>query len=109
MNKELDFIQWARNSGHGKTQVPMHLLEMILSYQEYVETKFKNLDIRRVMPTLIDCKFKERRGMLKLNLREVAKQTGISAATINRIEAGQMHSRYDIIKKLNDWYASNSV
>lgn len=52
MNEELDFIKWAMNSGHGKTQVPMNLLEMILDYQKHVEAKFKNLDIQRV----INCK-----------------------------------------------------
>ena len=48
MIKRLDFIEWARANGHAKTQVPMNLLEMILDYQKYAESEFKNLNIQRV-------------------------------------------------------------
>ncbi len=67
------------------------------------------LPLQNVMPSLLDLKFKERRQKLKLNLRAVAMQTNISAATISRIERGQMETQYKIIKKLNDWYCNNGA
>lgn len=48
MIKRLDFIEWARNNGHGKKQVPMDMLEIILDYQKYAESEVENLDIQRV-------------------------------------------------------------
>ena len=62
-----------------------------------------------VMPSLLELNFRERRQKLKLNLRAVALRTNISAATILRIECGQMESQYKLVKKLHDWYISNGA
>lgn len=76
---------------------------------EYAEWKSKNCHISDVMPSLLDLNFRERRQKLRLNLRAVALQTNISAATISRIECGQMESQYKLVKKLHDWYISNGA
>ena len=64
------------------------------------------LSLSNVMPSLI-C-FKERRVKLKLSLRDVSKETGISSATISRIERGN-ECNFGNVKALDDWYSSNGV
>lgn len=49
MIKELDFIKWAKDNGHGKLEVPIDLMRIILNYQQMVESKFENLDINHVI------------------------------------------------------------
>ena len=57
------------------------------------------LSLSNVMPSLI-C-FKERRVKLKLSLRDVSKETGISSATISRIERGN-ECNFGNVKALDD-------
>lgn len=59
-----------------------------------------------VMPSLLA--FKARRQKLRLSLREVAKKTKVSAATISRIENGR-EADYNNVKTLHEWYASNGA
>jgi len=58
------------------------------------------------MPSLLS--FKERRAKLKLSLRDVAKETGVSPATISRIERGN-ECDFGNVKALDDWYSSNGA
>lgn len=59
-----------------------------------------------IMPSLHD--FKARRELLGYSLRDVAKATGVSPATISRIERGN-DADYNNVKKLHEWYASNEA
>lgn len=59
-----------------------------------------------VMPSLHD--FKARRELLGYSLRDVAKATGVSPATISRIERGN-DADYTNVKKLHEWYVSNEA
>lgn len=73
---------------------------------DIAERIVKSFAIPVVMPSLLH--FKERRDKLKLTLRQVAKETNISAATISRIERGE-ECFYNNVKALNDWYTSNGA
>ncbi len=64
------------------------------------------LCLNNVMPSLLS--FKERREKLKLSLRDVAKETGVSPATISRIERGN-ECDFGNAKALDDWYSSNEA
>ena len=64
------------------------------------------LSLYNVMPSLLS--FKERRAKLKLSLRDVAKETGVSPATISRIERGN-ECDFGNVKALDDWYSSNGA
>lgn len=64
------------------------------------------LSLYNVMPSLLS--FKERRLKLKLSLRDVAKETGVSPATISRIERGN-ECDFGNVKALDDWYSSNGA
>ena len=59
-----------------------------------------------VMPSLHD--FKARRELLGYSLRDVSKATGVSTATISRIERGN-DADYTTVKKLHEWYVSNEA
>jgi predicted transcriptional regulator len=59
-----------------------------------------------VMPSLHD--FKARRELLGFSLREVAKETGVSPATISRIERGN-EADYSNVKSLHEYYVSNEA
>lgn len=48
MSNKFDFIEWAKANGHGKTEVPMNLMYIILDFQNYVESEVKNLHIQNV-------------------------------------------------------------
>lgn len=65
------------------------------------------LPIHSVMPSLHI--FKERRYKLKLTLRQVAKETNVSAATISRIERSEVECSYHNIVQLDDFYCRNGA
>lgn len=52
--------------------------------------------------------FKKRRMKLDMSLRDVTKVTGVSAATISRIEQGK-EAEYNNVMKLDSYYATNGV
>jgi len=64
------------------------------------------IKIPLTMPSLTD--FKAKRQQAGLSLRKVAKETGVSAATISRIERG-CDADYGNVKRLHEWYGSNIV
>ena len=43
------------------------------------------------------------RNQRKLNLREVAEQTGVSASTLSRLERGQIPDSKRVIEKIANW------
>ena len=70
------------------------------------EAVYRIMSYQSIMPSLAS--FKERRSQLKLSLRDVAKQTGVSPATISRIERGN-ECDFGNVKALDDWYSINGV
>jgi DNA-binding XRE family transcriptional regulator len=66
-----------------------------------------NAVLRSVVPSLHT--FKERRDKIGLTLRQVAKITKVSAATISRIERGEGECSYHNVAKLDDFYCSNGA
>lgn len=67
----------------------------------------KNAVLHSVMPSLHI--FKERREKLKLTLRQVAKETKVSAATISRIERAEGECSYHNVVQLDDFYCRNGA
>lgn len=48
MSNKFDFIEWAKTRGNGKKQIPMDIMFLILDFEEYVNSEFKNLNIHSV-------------------------------------------------------------
>jgi len=85
----------------------LHTIDELLKHNiTKSEAVFRLLSLYNVMPSLLS--FKERRGKLKLSLRDVAKETGVSPATISRIERGN-ECDFGNVKALDDWYSSNGA
>lgn len=72
-----------------------------------IEVVKNNAVLHSVMPSLHI--FKERREKLKLTLRQVAKETNVSAATISRIERAEGECSYHNVVQLDDFYCHNGV
>lgn len=71
-----------------------------------LECEVKNLNMHIVMPPLVG--FKERRLKLRLSMQRVTNNTGVSKATISRIERGHK-ADYENVMKLNNFYAKNGA
>lgn len=84
-----------------------HTIDELLKHNiNRSEAVSRLLSLYNVMPSLIS--FKERRTKLKLSLRDVAKETGVSPATISRIERGN-ECDFGNVKALDDWYSCNGA
>lgn len=84
-----------------------HTIDELLNHNiTRSEAVSRLLSLYSVMPSLLS--FKERRAKLKLSLRYVAKKTGVSPATISRIERGN-ECDFGNVKALDDWYSSNGA
>lgn len=64
------------------------------------------LSLYNSIPSLLY--FKDRRTKLNMSLRDVAKKTGVSHATISRIERGN-ECDFGNVKALDEWYSNNGV
>ena len=85
----------------------LHTIDELLKHNiTRKEAVSRLLSLYNVMPSLLY--FKERRVKLKLSLREVAKETGVSPATISRIERGS-ECDFGNVKALDEWYSSNGA
>ena len=85
----------------------LHTIDELLKHNiTRNEAVSRLLRLYNVMPSLLS--FKERRANLKLSLRDVAKKTGVSPATISRIERGN-ECDFGNVKALDDWYSSNGA
>ena len=85
----------------------LHTIDELLKHNiTRNEAVFRLLSLYNVLPSLLS--FKERRAKLKLSLREVAKETGVSPATISRIERGN-ECDFGNVKALDDWYSGNGA
>lgn len=85
----------------------LHTIDELLKHNiTRTEAVKRLLSLYNVMPSLLS--FKERRDKLKLSLRDVAKGTGVSPATISRIERGN-ECDFGNVKALDDWYSSNGA
>jgi len=85
----------------------LHTIDELLKHNiTRNEAVSRLLSLYNVMPSLLS--FKERRAKLKLSLRDVTKETGVSPATISRIERGN-ECDFGNVKALDDWYSSNGA
>lgn len=85
----------------------LHTIEELLKHNiTRSEAVSRLLSLYKVMPSLRS--FKEHRKKLKLSLRDVAKETGVSPATISRIERGN-ECDFGNVKALDDWYSRNDA
>lgn len=85
----------------------LHTIDELLKHNiTRNEAVSRLLNLYNVMPSLLS--FKERRAKLNLSLRDVAKETGVSPATIMRIERGN-ECDFGNVKALDDWYSSNGA
>lgn len=85
----------------------LHTIDELLKHNiTRNEAVSRLLNLYNVMPSLLS--LKERRAKLKLSLREVAKVTGVSPATISRIERGN-RCDFGNVKALDDWYSNNGA
>lgn len=88
-------------------QIIEHTIDELLKHNiTRNEAVSRLLGLYSVMPSLLS--FKERRAKLKLSLRDVAKETGVSPATISRIERGN-ECDFGNVKALDDWYSINGA
>lgn len=75
-----------------------------------LKTDFEALNqafvLYNVMPSLEG--FKARRQKLRMSLRQVAEKTGVSFATISRLEQGK-ECEYSNVKTINNFYCSNGA
>jgi len=99
---KLDFIDWAIKNGYGSTVVPMAVITVILEYEKYLNSGKLLSD----MPTLEN--FRERRVKLGHSMQSVSSWTGVSKATISRIERG-IDSYYSNVKSLHDFYTTKGA
>jgi DNA-binding XRE family transcriptional regulator len=85
---------------------------LITKYNEIIEAMAKSssensgLHLQNVMPPLAG--FKERRQKLSLSMQGVTNNTGVSKATISRIERGHK-ADYENVRKLNNFYVANGA
>ena len=85
----------------------LHTIDELLKHNiTRNEAVSRLLNLYNVMPSLLS--LKERRAKLNLSLREVAKVTGVSPATISRIERGN-RCDFGNVKALDDWYSNNGA
>ncbi len=80
--------------------------EEYLKALDIVEEYNKQLRIGGVMPSWRE--FYHRRKSLKLSMQDVTNCTGVSKATISRLERGK-ETYYGTVKTLNDFYLSNEA
>ena len=93
-----------RKAGIGNPNWLTQINEAIAELKEH-EVNFISVN-NCVMPSLLA--FKSRRDKLGLSLREVTEKTGVSKATISRIENGKL-AEYENVRKLHEFYASNGA
>ena len=73
---------------------------------QYHDEKVKNLGISNIMPSFRD--FYHRRKKLGLSMQDVEKNTGVSKATISRLEKGK-EVFFGNVKAINDFYFNSGA
>lgn len=84
----------------------MKEVEIILELTDRIRKLEAENGIRYEMPDL--SLFKERREKLRFSMQYVMNATGISKATISRLERG-FNPEYYTVKKLHEFYSKNEL
>lgn len=96
------FGDWAIKNGYIQTEVPVPIMAMFSDYLDAFEQEVKSSLILKIAPPLF--LFKLRRDKLGLTLREAAKQSGVSASTISRMERNS-NCDFNSVQKLDAFYS----
>jgi DNA-binding XRE family transcriptional regulator len=96
------FCDWVIQNGYTQTEVPVHIMGMFSDYLDAFEHDIKSSLILKITPPLF--LFKLRRDKLGLTLREAAKQSGVSASTISRMERNS-NCDFNSVQKLDAFYS----
>lgn len=111
ISKEIGLIRLCF-SGHHQEQkfqtINTELLNDLFYTIENLKFKINMLDTtnKKPMPSIVD--MKEKRKKIGKSLREVAKESNLSASTISRIENGG-DCDFKSAKCLYDYYAKNDI
>lgn len=94
---------------YGRKQIA-EIKSLITAVELHIEQKSNNglLPQSHKTACYTPLAFKERRQMLRMSLREVAKAANVSAATISRAERGK-ELELSSAQKLDSYYAANGV
>ncbi len=103
--KELNNLRPTKDQVKGKPAY--YAFGYVDAINSAIEVVKNNAVLRSVMPSLH--LFKERRDKLNLTLRQVARITHVSAATISRIERGEGECSYHNVVQLDDFYCRNGA